>query len=227
MPSGSGKTELVSPHKDIMFLISSWILKRCEERLQMPRCPQIKFCLKRMAIVVCLVTALTLPMLKLLSSKGQGGKDVWKPSKPCQVGIHLIALTENSHEYHMCQGINNFSVFLFYFVLAKLATTSIGVQRHIQCIVFCARCAGLRTCLIWSWICRPALCSWSGWLSWRPQQCPVAHSPYPGGWLCPAPIPETSNKHQSINPSNAEATSVQSTIKTNNDIMIFYAFMVE
>ena len=39
---------------------------------------------------------LTLPMLRLLSSKEQGCKDFWKPSKPCQVGIHWIALAEYS-----------------------------------------------------------------------------------------------------------------------------------
>ena len=30
-------------------------------------------------------------MLRLLSFKAQGGKVVWKPSKPCHVGIHWIA----------------------------------------------------------------------------------------------------------------------------------------
>ena len=39
---------------------------------------------------------LTLPMLRLYSSKAQGYKDFWKPSRPCHVGIHLIALAENS-----------------------------------------------------------------------------------------------------------------------------------
>ena len=29
-----------------------------------------------------------------LSSKAQGSKDYWKPSKPCHVGIHLKALSE-------------------------------------------------------------------------------------------------------------------------------------
>ena len=38
--------------------------------------------------------ALTLPMLRLLSSEAQGRKDFWKPSKPSHVGIHWIALAE-------------------------------------------------------------------------------------------------------------------------------------
>ena len=36
---------------------------------------------------------LTLSMLRLLSSKAQRHKDFQKPSKPCHVGIHWIALT--------------------------------------------------------------------------------------------------------------------------------------
>ena len=40
-----------------------------------------------------IVLSLTLPMLRLLSSKAQGCKDFQKPSKPCRVGIHRIALT--------------------------------------------------------------------------------------------------------------------------------------
>ena len=42
------------------------------------------------------LTLLTIPMLKLLSSKAQGCEDFWKPSKPCHVGIHKIALFEHS-----------------------------------------------------------------------------------------------------------------------------------
>ena len=36
------------------------------------------------------------PMLRLHSSEAQGCKDFCKPSKPCHVGIHWIALTEYS-----------------------------------------------------------------------------------------------------------------------------------
>ena len=35
---------------------------------------------------------ITLLMLKLISSKSQGSKDIWKPSKPCYVGTHLKAV---------------------------------------------------------------------------------------------------------------------------------------
>ena len=39
---------------------------------------------------------LTLPMLRLLLSKGQGRKDFSKPSKASHVGIHWIVLAEYS-----------------------------------------------------------------------------------------------------------------------------------
>ena len=39
---------------------------------------------------------LTLTLLRLRASKGQGCKDFWKPSKLCHGGIHWIALTEYS-----------------------------------------------------------------------------------------------------------------------------------
>ena len=76
---------------------------------------------------------LTFPMLRLLSSKAQGCKDLWKPSQPCHVGIHWIALAEYSQMRSMYQGFNLFSVFFFFFflhhfVLAKLATSSIRVN---------------------------------------------------------------------------------------------------
>ena len=70
---------------------------------------------------------LTLPMLRLLSSKAQGCKDFWKPYKPCHVGIHLIALAEYYQMNTHCQGFCRFSGFLHHFVLAKLATSSIRV----------------------------------------------------------------------------------------------------
>ena len=47
----------------------------------------------------------TLQMLGLLSSKAQGCNDFQKPSKPCHVGIHLIALREYSH---MCTHMPGF-----------------------------------------------------------------------------------------------------------------------
>ena len=46
---------------------------------------------------LCLLLSLlplSLPMLRLLSSKVQGRKDSWKLSKPCHVGTHWKALTE-------------------------------------------------------------------------------------------------------------------------------------
>ena len=46
--------------------------------------------------VVSTLEGLTLPMLRLLSSKAQGHKDFGKPSKHCHVGIHWIAFAEYS-----------------------------------------------------------------------------------------------------------------------------------
>ena len=39
---------------------------------------------------------LTLPVLRLLTSKGRGRKHFWKPSKPCHIGIHWVPLAEYS-----------------------------------------------------------------------------------------------------------------------------------
>ena len=71
---------------------------------------------------------LTLPMLSLLSSKEQGRKDFWKPSKPCHVGINWIALIEDSQMSTHVPGFQSFFRFLQHFVLAKLATSSIRVN---------------------------------------------------------------------------------------------------
>ena len=46
--------------------------------------------------VASALEGLTLQMLRLLSSKAQGRRDLWKLSKPCRVGIHLKALAEYS-----------------------------------------------------------------------------------------------------------------------------------
>ena len=67
---------------------------------------------------------LTLPMLRVLSSKAQGCKDFWKTSKPCHVGIHLKALAEYSHMSTHVPGFQSFFIILHNFVLAKVATSS-------------------------------------------------------------------------------------------------------
>ena len=41
--------------------------------------------------------SISLPMLRLLSSKAEGHNGFKNPSEPCQVGIHWIAPTEYSH----------------------------------------------------------------------------------------------------------------------------------
>ena len=68
---------------------------------------------------------LTLAMRKLLSAKAKGCKDLQKPSKSCHIGIHWIALAEYSQMSTHLPGLSDFSGFLYYFVLAKLATASI------------------------------------------------------------------------------------------------------
>ena len=59
------------------------------------------------------------PMLRLFSSKAQRHifNDLLKPSKPCHVDIHRIALVNSSQ-----------MSFLHHFVLAKLASRSIRVK---------------------------------------------------------------------------------------------------
>ena len=73
---------------------------------------------------------LTLPMLRLLLSKAQGCKDIWKPPKPCHVRIHLKALAEYSQMSTHMPGGSHVSAFLRHFVLTKSATSSISVKLH-------------------------------------------------------------------------------------------------
>ena len=74
----------------------------------------------------------TLPMLRLLSSKARGRKGLLKPSKPCHVGIHWIALAEYSQMSTHMPGFQSFSGFLHLFVLVELATSSIRAVSDIQ-----------------------------------------------------------------------------------------------
>ena len=62
---------------------------------------------------------LTLPMLRLLLSKAQGHNDFWKPSEPCHVGVHWIALAEYSQMSTHLPGFQSFQGFLHPFVLAR------------------------------------------------------------------------------------------------------------
>ena len=74
--------------------------------------------------VVSALKGLTLPMLRLLSSKTQGCKNLWKPSKCCHVGIQWKALAEHYDEWPCARVLFILSGFLHHFVLAKLATSS-------------------------------------------------------------------------------------------------------
>ena len=75
-----------------------------------------------------LPVVLTLPMLRLLSSKPQCRKDFWKPSDHCHVGIHRKALTEHFRMSTRLPGFQSFFRFLHDFVLVELTTTSIRVK---------------------------------------------------------------------------------------------------
>ena len=55
---------------------------------------------------------MALSVLRLLSSKAQGRKDFRKQSKPCRVGIHLIALAEYSQMSTHVPGFPSFSDFV-------------------------------------------------------------------------------------------------------------------
>ena len=69
---------------------------------------------------------LPLPMVRLLSSKEQGCKDFGKPSKPCHVGIHWIALAQCSQmSMHM---LRFHSFFKFFFV--SFYIVQIILQQH-------------------------------------------------------------------------------------------------
>ena len=67
----------------------------------------------------------------------------WKPSKPFHVGIHWIMLSLRTLRWvPMCQGLSHFSGVLHYFVLAKLATSSIRVNYRDwkQPVSWCTTC---------------------------------------------------------------------------------------
>ena len=72
--------------------------------------------------------SLTLTMLRLLSSKAQGRKDLWDPSKPCHVGIHWKALPQYSQMNTHLPGFRWFFRGLHHFVLTKLVDGSIRVK---------------------------------------------------------------------------------------------------
>ena len=71
---------------------------------------------------------LTLPMLRLLSSKAQGRKDFRKPSKPCRVGIHWIALTVCFQMSTHVPRLQSFFSFLLPSALAKSASRTSSVR---------------------------------------------------------------------------------------------------
>ena len=65
-------------------------------------------------------------MLRLRSSNlAQGCKDLWKPSKPCHVGTHWIALAEYSHMSTHLPGFQS-----FFRIFASFCIGQISHQQH-------------------------------------------------------------------------------------------------
>ena len=60
-------------------------------------------------------------MLRLLSSKAQKCKDFWKPSKHCQVGIHLKALAEYSQMSTHLPGFRSFFRFFALYCIGQIS----------------------------------------------------------------------------------------------------------
>ena len=77
-------------------------------------------------MVLAITCLLTLPMLKLLSSKTKGRKDFGKPSKPFDVGIHCIALAEYSQMSTHVPGFQSFFILFF----ASFCIGQISNQKH-------------------------------------------------------------------------------------------------
>ena len=75
------------------------------------------------------ILTLTLPMLRLLLlSKAQGCKDFRKPSKPCHIGIHWLALVEYSQmsTNYQCTGVS----IIFQFFWLSFCIGQISHQQH-------------------------------------------------------------------------------------------------
>ena len=85
---------------------------------------------------VCTPNALNLSMLRLLSSKAQGCNFFWKPSKPCHVGIHWIALDDYSQMSTHMPGFQSFFSFFASFCIGKISH-----QQHKGYTHLCSNCA--------------------------------------------------------------------------------------
>ena len=69
----------------------------------------------RQHLTMQLLFSLTLPMLRLLSSKAERRNYFWKPNKPCHVGIHWKAVAKFSKMSTHLPGFRSFSAFLHLF----------------------------------------------------------------------------------------------------------------
>ena len=72
-----------------------------------------------------MLLTLTLLMLRLLLSKAQELKNLWKSSKPYHLGIHWKALNEYVQMSTICQGFGLFSAFFTLFCIDQ-----ISLQQH-------------------------------------------------------------------------------------------------
>ena len=84
---------------------------------------------------------LTLPMLRLLSSKPQGRQDFWKPSKPCHVGIHWTALPEYSQMNTHVPGFQSFFRIFASFCIGQNSYQQQGVNDTQYTLLYVVRCS--------------------------------------------------------------------------------------
>ena len=110
-------------------------------------------------------------MLRLLSYKAKGCKDFWKPSTPCHVGIHWIALAEYSLMSTHLPGIQLFfKGFLHFLVFTKLANSSIRVKK-----------GGGGVSLAWGVLCNRSVAQGEAemlaWIRWGPWRLSIQHTP--------------------------------------------------
>ena len=69
------------------------------------------------------MNGVTLPMLRLLSSKAQGCKDFWKSSKPCHVGTHWIVRAEYHQMSTHMPGFLSFFRFFASFLIGQISSS--------------------------------------------------------------------------------------------------------
>ena len=102
------------------FQVGNYCLSK-KEVFQESACPKDRLDGSWLSPCQVAKTRLTLPMRGLLLSKVQGCKDFHRPSKPCCVGIHWIALAECSRVSTHVPGFQSFFRFLHHSVMYKIS----------------------------------------------------------------------------------------------------------